>query len=275
MRRIRPNFWRLTFVRCKRRRDFSRACRIRVLPICPGRWKPPRPKKRARRLIRLGLHVFAAVAVCQPSFAAGLEESWSSYLLERRAGETTTARRYPFDDCFTASSALHGIPKTLLLAIARGESTFDAAAVSETGAVGIMQIHWPHTARHLRVESRKQLFDPCVNIDAGARYMAELLDRFDGNLHASLVAYNMGPTRVAAMMREHAGLLAESTWYSRYIYGHLTAVLHGEERQPGGAVIAPDVVDSSAFASLRVGSPLRVRSMGESLKRAAPRYRFE
>lgn len=226
-------------------------------------------------MIKLNLYALVVMAVCQPIFAMGLEEAWSSYLLERRAGETSTARRYPFDDCFTASSALHGIPKTLLLAIARGESNFDAGAVSEAGAVGIMQIHWPLTAKHLGIESRKQLFDPCVNIDAGARYMGELLDRFDGNLHASLVAYNMGPARVAAMLTEHAALPAENIWYSRYIYDHLTSVLHDEKRQPEVAVIASDVVDSSAFTIIRFDNPIRARSMVESLKRAAPRYRFE
>ena len=219
--------------------------------------------------------MFAVMAVCQPIFATGLEATWSSYLLERRVGETSTARRYPFDDCFTASSARHGIPKTLLLAIARGESNFDAGAVSEAGAVGIMQIHWPLTAKHLRIESRKQLFDPCVNIDAGARYLGELLDRFDGNLHAALVAYNMGPTRVTAMLTEHAGLPAEDTWYSRYIYDHLASVLHDEKRQPEVPAIASDVVDSGAYTVIRFDNPIRARSMIESLRRVAPRYRFE
>ena len=205
----------------------------------------------------------------------GLEETWSSYLLERRAGETSTARRYPFDDCFTASSDLHGIPKTLLLAIARGESNFDAGAVSEAGAVGIMQIHWPLTAKHLRIESRKQLFDPCVNIDAGARYLGELLDRFDGNLHASLVAYNMGPTRVTAMLTEHAGLPAEDTWYSQYVYDQLASVLYDEKRRPEVAAIASDAAVSSASTIIRFNNPTRARSMVESMKRAAPQYRFE
>ena len=275
MRRIYPICWRLTFARCKRRRDFSWTCCVRVKPTCSGRWKPSRPEKRTRRLIRLSLHVFAVMAVCPPAFAMGLEEIWSSYLLERRAGETSTVRRYPFDACFTASSALHGIPKTLLLAIARGESTFDAAAVSEAGAVGVMQIHWPLTAKHLRIESRRRLFDPCVNIDAGARYMGELLDRFDGNLHTSLIAYNMGPARVAAMLAEHAVLPAENTWYSQYIYDHLASILHDEKRHPQSAVIDSNVVDFSAFANIRFDNSTRTRSMVESLKQAASRLRFE
>ena len=75
--------------------------------------------------------------------------------------------------------------------------------------------------------------------------MGELLARFDGNLHASLVAYNMGPARVAAMLTEHAALPAENTWYSRYIYDHLTSVLHDEKRQPEVAAIASDVIDCS------------------------------
>ena len=152
---------------------------------------------------------------------------------------------------------------------------FDAAAVSEAGAVGVMQIRWPLTAKHLRIESRRRLFDPCVNIDAGARYMGELLDRFDGNLHTSLIAYNMGPARVAAMLAEHAVLPAENTWYSQYIYDHLASILHDEKRHPQGAVIDSNVVDFSAFANIRFDNSTRTRSMVESLQQAASRLRFE
>jgi soluble lytic murein transglycosylase-like protein len=47
----------------------------------------------------------------------------------------------------------------------------------------------PATARHLGVTDS---FDPEQNIMGGARYLRELLDRFDGNLELALASYNAG-----------------------------------------------------------------------------------
>jgi len=68
------------------------------------------------------------------------------------------------------------------------ESSFRPNAVSKAGAVGLMQIT-PITAKHLRVT---ELHNPRVNIEAGTRYLAELLGRFD-TLELVLAAYYYGP----------------------------------------------------------------------------------
>jgi soluble lytic murein transglycosylase-like protein len=50
----------------------------------------------------------------------------------------------------------------------------------------------PGTARYLRVDSA----DPFANLEGGARYLREQLDRFDGDIEMALAAYNAGPGRV-------------------------------------------------------------------------------
>lgn len=119
----------------------------------------------------------------------------------------------PFNTCFEEAAERYDVPQRLLGAIAAGESDFNPLAVSSAGAIGVMQIMWPVTARHLGVGNKSRLFDACQNIDAGARYFRELLDRYNGNTHHALAAYNMGPERV-----KHGVIPAHGVRYSDYIY---------------------------------------------------------
>ena len=80
----------------------------------------------------------------------------------------------------------------LLKAIIKAESDFDALAVSQKGATGLMQI-MPQNFKPLGI---KDPFDPWQNINAGARYFKQMFDRFNGKLSLSLAAYNAGPTAV-------------------------------------------------------------------------------
>ena len=81
----------------------------------------------------------------------------------------------------------------LLAAVIAVESGFKPEAVSPKGAQGLMQL-MPATARELDVTDP---FDPRQNIDAGARYLRQLLDQHDGSFVKSLAAYNAGMGRVA------------------------------------------------------------------------------
>jgi len=105
---------------------------------------------------------------------------------------------YPYHGCFQAASQLHDVPVDLLLAVASIESALNPDARSNKNAHGIMQIQWPGTARHLGVRRLSELYNPCLNIELGARYLKELLDANNGDVQRALAAYNYGPGRIAA-----------------------------------------------------------------------------
>ena len=85
-----------------------------------------------------------------------------------------------------------GLPLSLLAAVAWEESRMKPRAHSGAGAQGLLQV-MPGTARAVAVAAH----DPSANILAGARYLGQLLTRFNGNLELALAAYNAGPTAVA------------------------------------------------------------------------------
>jgi len=158
---------------------------------------------------------------------ADADLAWRQYL------ETDTnlkpSFQFPHASCFRAAAIAYDVPETLLLAVARGESDFDATARSRANAHGVMQILWPGTANDLGIHRLAELYDPCTNIDAGTRYLKQLLKRFDGNLHLALAAYNYGPERIAS---NTSNIPSGALWYSNYIFRHLNYVLGDRLAQP-------------------------------------------
>lgn len=96
-------------------------------------------------------------------------------------------------DLVNAASERQLVDPDLIASVIHAESNFNASARSPKGAQGLMQL-MPQTAMRFGV---KDAFQPEANIDAGARYLRELLLRFDGDVIKTLAAYNAGPERVA------------------------------------------------------------------------------
>ena len=86
----------------------------------------------------------------------------------------------------------HGVDPGLVRAVIKTESNFNRWAVSNKGALGLMQLI-PSTGRQYGV---RDFFDPRQNVDGGVRYLKFLLEKFKGNLDLSLAAYNAGENLV-------------------------------------------------------------------------------
>lgn len=80
------------------------------------------------------------------------------------------------------------LPEALIHAVIVAESAYDPEAVSHAGAVGLMQL-MPDTARRYGVRDRR---NPLENVDAGTRYLKDLLEMFDNSLPLALAGYNAG-----------------------------------------------------------------------------------
>ena len=90
------------------------------------------------------------------------------------------------------TAATFGLEPALLHAVISVESGYNPAAVSKRGATGLMQI-MPETAKRYGVSN---LLDPAQNIEAGARYLTDLMRLFNNDMDLALAAYNAGENAV-------------------------------------------------------------------------------
>ena len=97
-------------------------------------------------------------------------------------------------ELITRAAIQAGLPPELVHSIARAESAYHADAISPKGAIGLMQL-MPNTAAELNANP----FDPAQNAEAGARYLRELLLKYESDPHQvlkAIAAYNAGPAAV-------------------------------------------------------------------------------
>jgi soluble lytic murein transglycosylase-like protein len=105
---------------------------------------------------------------------------------------TPALKSSDFRTFVNAASDRHLVDADLITSVIRAESDFNPQARSPKGAQGLMQL-MPGTASSLGV---KDAYEPATNIDAGTRYLRELLLRYNDDIAKALAAYNAGPYRV-------------------------------------------------------------------------------
>ncbi len=108
---------------------------------------------------------------------------------------SVSARQLPerFEREVSQAAKTHNLDPDLIYAVIQRESNGRVNAVSPKGAKGLMQL-MDATARELGVT---EVFDAGQNIEGGARYLRQMLDRHDGDIKLALAAYNAGPGNVA------------------------------------------------------------------------------
>lgn len=163
-----------------------------------------------------------------------------------------TAEGHKYESDIMSASEETGVPPNLIAAMMNQESSNDPNAKSSKGARGLMQL-MPDTAKELGVTD---IANPTQNIKAGAKYMAKLLNKYNGDTRLALAAYNAGPGNV----EKYNGIppFAETTQYVDKIMNNYAA---GESYYtPGNDAIA---------AGQQFGSKPSLSAMGEEMNRRA------
>ena len=122
---------------------------------------------------------------------------WQHWLAAPSADEASAADCDPIADpaltpLIDRAAQQHQVDSKLLRGVIEQESGYRACAISPKGAKGLMQL-MPATIDEFKVDNA---FDPQQNIEAGATFLRQLLDRYKGDLKLALAAYNAGAGNV-------------------------------------------------------------------------------
>ena len=160
------------------------------------------------------------------------------------ASATSTRSTTPqeIDHIVQTTAEKHRVDPRLVRAVIATESNWNATAVSRKGAQGLMQLN-PDTAQQLGVADA---FDPAQNVDGGVRYLGMMLDRYNGDVHKALAAYNAGPGAV-----DRSGGIPRIAETRNYVQKVTSAYVGGTGLQPR-TVAAPIRIYRAVEADGRV-----------------------
>lgn len=173
----------------------------------------------------------------------------------------------PFAELIREAAAKYSVDADLVSSVIAAESNFDPQAVSKRNARGLMQL-LPETAVRLGVQN---IFDPQENIEAGTRFLRELLQLYNNDLVLALAAYNAGPEQVQRYGRVPP--FTETISYVRrvtraYHQAKAAPVATGKSPAPGrekrrSAVSTTALERSSSSRSTGVSGRFSARSSGQ------------
>jgi soluble lytic murein transglycosylase-like protein len=118
-----------------------------------------------------------------------------------------------------------GVDPLFVTAVVKAESMFKSRAISNRGARGLMQL-MPKTGDYVSAladRSKRQkidLHDPTTNLRLGIAYLKYLDQRFAGDKHQTLIAYNWGPTNLSKALRAKRSLPEQSVQYAHKVLLH-------------------------------------------------------
>lgn len=116
------------------------------------------------------------------------QSGWTAHSFRANASDYVARASVDIDKLVEQTASRFHVDPELIRAVIRVESGYNPKALSNKGAMGLMQLI-PETAQRFGVTDA---FDPRQNLEGGVTYLKYLLDLFGGDLSLSLAAYNAG-----------------------------------------------------------------------------------
>jgi len=147
--------------------------------------------------------------------------------------EEPLSDKTPFERIIRTAADRYRLDADLIHCVIAIESNFDPKAVSPKNARGLMQL-MPQTATQFGV---KDVFDPEQNVNAGTKYLRQLIDKYN-NLTLALAAYNAGPERVDQYGRRVPPYLETMKYVQRIAKSYAKIKAETAEQKPGDSLPA-------------------------------------
>lgn len=157
-------------------------------------------KKEKNTLNKIIFGAFAILIVGLTTFALCLSAEEVQEPTEPETTEVITTEAVFYDvpldidilEHIQGLCADYDLPIEIVLAVIDVESNYKADAVSNVGAVGLMQVVPEYHEQRMMKLNCFDMFDPKQNVTVGIDFLSELIEKYDGNFHKALTAYNYG-----------------------------------------------------------------------------------